>query len=403
MQADVAESEGVPGEDGAHARILARRVLVLRLVTAWGLVLLAVFAATLPLLALIKTDTSTAREIVLVVGLVGFTALYVRLLLRAMTSYGLVSARDPQLLLTLVLSLTVWAVAAWDGELIWLWVIVPAQAVGVAWCLLGSPQRWWQLLGMLSALAVIGLGVRILSGTGSAWGAPTEALIFVAGVSLGAPGQIWLWDIARELDRARTAEAELAAAKERLRLSADLHDVIGHTLEVIALKAELAARVPDHDQSRRVMTEVRATAHDALREVRELVRGQWRVGLVSELAGIRSLLDAAGIRCRISNIPTDLPADQQALLGAVLREAVTNMLRHSAARECAVDFAVEPGRLRCSIVNDGVGEHGRTSEGIGLRSMAKRMVRAGGRIDWGPEQGGRFRVRLELPTRGMRA
>ena len=145
-------------------------------------------------------------------------------------------------------------------------------------------------------------------------------LIFTVRASL------WLLDVVAELDRAKGARAALAVAEERLRFSRDLHDVLGRRLSTIAVQAELASTLAERGDSRAAdrMLDVRAVAHEALREVRELARGYRAVDLEQELHGARSLLRSAGIETRI-DVAT-LPEPWHEAAGWVVRETVTNVL-----------------------------------------------------------------------------
>ena len=123
----------------------------------------------------------------------------------------------------------------------------------------------------------------------------------------------------------------MATTKERLRLAEDLHDILGHALEVVSLKAELASRLSevDPERSRAELAEVQRLARGAMHDVRALVRVTVRRRSSIELAGARGLLESAGIELEFRGDPAALGAAASELLGRVLREAVTNLLRHA--------------------------------------------------------------------------
>jgi two-component system, NarL family, sensor histidine kinase DesK len=201
------------------------------------------------------------------------------------------------------------------------------------------------------------------------------------------------WRIAVELDQARRDAAELGATRERLRFAEDLHDILGHALEVVSLKAELATRVRhvDPDRAHAEMVEVQRLARGALEDVRGLVQGRSGTDLDTELAGARSLLASAGIGCVVDVEPADQRHSD--VLGRVLREAITNLLRHADTTCCWI--TVRPAAL--TVVNDGVTSPSSGPGGTGLASLARRVSAAGGKFTAGPgEQPGTFSVSAVL-------
>ena len=146
----------------------------------------------------------------------------------------------------------------------------------------------------------------------------------------------------RELRRARQELAELAVAEERTRIARDLHDTLGHSLSLIALKSELARRVLPDDPARAEaeIGDVERVAREALASVRETVSGYRQPSLAIELAGARAALSAAGIEGDVEPAPEGLPPEVDAVLGWAVREGVTNVLRHSDAGRARI-------RVRC--------------------------------------------------------
>ena len=185
--------------------------------------------------------------------------------------------------------------------------------------------------------------------------------------------QVWLWQLMLQVRSTGEAEAELAAVRERLRLAADLHDVQGHHLQVIALKAELAERQLDLDPqaARASMTEVQQIARSAITETKEIVRGYRRTSLREEMVNAAAVLEAAGAAVTV-DCPDGL---EQPLFALALREATTNVLRHSDASRVRI-VAV---RDRLTITNDGAAaaDPGR---GTGLTALTERVAAAGGRL-----------------------
>ncbi|WAE71727.1 histidine kinase [Streptomonospora nanhaiensis] len=195
----------------------------------------------------------------------------------------------------------------------------------------------------------------------------------------------WMLRVLLELQKAHEVRAELALANQRLRISRDLHDVFGRTLATIALKSSLASELVLRGQDERAareLGEVRRLAEEAGTEVRHVVRGELRTTWESELAGARSLLESAGIRCTVTGDP--VPEGRAEDLAWVVREGVTNVLRHSVAAQVTLATAVEGGQVHLTIANDGAGSEGAgeagAGGGTGLRAMSERIGALGGEV-----------------------
>jgi len=206
----------------------------------------------------------------------------------------------------------------------------------------------------------------------------------------------------RELDRSRHVEAALAVAEERLRFSRDLHDVVGRTLSVVALKAELAAQLARRGRGEAVeeMLEVRRVAQDALADLRAVAGGYRAADLADELAGARALLASAGVTCHVDAAPGPLPADVRAALGWAVREGTTNMLRHSDARSCTIALRPEPAApstVTLTMTNDGVPGGGPPRFGGGLVGLSERAAALGGTLSAQRVEPGGFLVRVAIP------
>ncbi|WP_246060277.1 sensor histidine kinase [Herbidospora galbida] len=210
----------------------------------------------------------------------------------------------------------------------------------------------------------------------------------------------WMLQVLRELQRAHEDRAALALANERLRISRDLHDVFGRTLAAIAVKSELAAELVRRGGTGRAADElagVRRLAEEAGGEVRRVVRGEVRVTWEGEVAGARALLGSAGIRCTVTGDP--VPGECAEALAWVVREGVTNVLRHSAATEVTLTTTATDGGIRLTIVNDGAAPEPATGGGSGLRAMSVRIGALGGRVD--VRRGGdRFLLEAVVPIPG---
>ncbi|MFJ1795015.1 sensor histidine kinase [Kitasatospora griseola] len=274
------------------------------------------------------------------------------------------------------------------------WITAAAVALPTRPALLGAVGLV-ALLTVPPALA----GVRPSTVFGIAFGSLLGATMAAAAARCSA----WMAKVVWELDGAREAQARLAVAEERLRFSRDLHDVLGRNLATIALKSELAVQLARRQRPEAVdqMTEVQRIAQDSQREVREVVRGYRTVELHTELIGAASVLRAANVDCRTELAGTDaLPAEAQSVLGWVVREAATNVLRHSEAANCSFRLRVSGGTAVLEVENDGVPAvppSRAESAGSGLRGLRERLAAHGGTLTAAGPGPGRFRVTAELP------
>jgi two-component system sensor histidine kinase DesK len=204
----------------------------------------------------------------------------------------------------------------------------------------------------------------------------------------------------QELHAAREEIARLAVADERVRFGRDLHDLLGHSLSLIALKSELAGRLlPGRPaEASREVADITDVSRRALGEVREAVSGYRRPTLGAELAGAREALAAAGIAVDADVPPAELPPDLEAVLAWTVREATTNVLRHAGARRVAIHVAADDERASVEVLDDGRGADGASvDDGSGLAGLAERVARARGRIEAAPRAEGGFRVAVSLP------
>ncbi|UBU10745.1 sensor histidine kinase [Nonomuraea gerenzanensis] len=205
----------------------------------------------------------------------------------------------------------------------------------------------------------------------------------------------WLWWVIRDAYKSREARARLAVAEERLRFARDLHDLLGHSLSVITLKSELAAKLATKDGERAAaeMAAVRALAGESLFEVQQAVHGYQALDLEEELAGVRAALEAAGASCVVEARTDGLSPDARMLLAWAVREGGTNILKHSTATRC--EIRIDEGVLE--MVNDGV-TGVPAAPGSGLRGLSERLVTEGGSFSAGPTQGGEFLLRAAVPA-----
>ena len=191
----------------------------------------------------------------------------------------------------------------------------------------------------------------------------------------------------------------LAALAERERIGRDLHDLLGHTLSLVALKSELAARLVDSDAgaARRELIEVGRVAREALVQVRSAVTGIRIAGLAAELASARLLLESDGIAFDYAVAQVAIPQEVEQVLALALREAVTNIQRHAQAHSARVELTVEGSDAVLCIRDDGRG--GAMLPGNGLCGMRERIEALGGRlrVESTPGHGACVEVRVPLP------
>ncbi|MEO9322485.1 histidine kinase [Nocardioides sp. C4-1] len=323
--------------------------------------LLWVFAAAVVVPVLVDGDGSDAREAWLAAGAIVLTALGTWTLAGTINTYPRVHLpRDRLALLVVAAAVFLGAVGlTTDGDVRGAATMIAVVTVIVA--LAAVPDNRVSVGLIVGSTIVFGLVGR-------------DPVTFAAGAFIGATivfsvrVTLWLYGVVAELDEARTAQSQLAVAEERLRFSRDVHDVLGRRLSTIAVQAELAATLAARGDERAAakMLEVRGVAHDALAEARELARGYRPTDLATELEGARSLLRSAGIDVDLA--ADVVPRGWHEAAGWVVRESVTNVLRHSSARRVRISFA--DGELR--VDNDG-SRAAEVVEGSGLRGLRERL------------------------------
>jgi two-component system sensor histidine kinase DesK len=209
----------------------------------------------------------------------------------------------------------------------------------------------------------------------------------------------------RELRLAREEIAHLAVSEERLRFARDLHDLLGHSLSLIALKSELAAKLATAAPERAAaeMRDVESAARAALQEVREAVAGYRQPTLASELQSAREILAAARIDYTRQGEAGPLPAAQEAALSWAVREGVTNVIKHSRAKSCTIQVTRDGHSVGLEVRDDGRGAPpGGGKPGSGLPGLTERVTSLGGSCEAGPGPGGGYRLAVTLPLQSVR-
>ncbi|WP_344430738.1 sensor histidine kinase [Amycolatopsis minnesotensis] len=202
---------------------------------------------------------------------------------------------------------------------------------------------------------------------------PTGVAVVATGLMI--PGQRF-YDLVEELERSREREAELAVIRERMRFASDLHDIQGHTLHVVKLKLALAEKLvhSDLDRVREELRELHALVGDTISQTKELAYAQRRLNLSAELENAKNLFEAAGILVRVDR-EAEVDAQAGELLGQVLRETTTNILRHAQAKQVRITLSASG----IAIVNDGVPD-APLPELSGLATLRQRLADSGGEL-----------------------
>ena len=202
---------------------------------------------------------------------------------------------------------------------------------------------------------------------------------------------------ARALQRSQEEVVRIAKVAERERIARDLHDLLGHTLSVIVLKSELASRLADKDPARAAqeIRDVERIARESLHEVRSAVRGYRSAGLEAEFSNIALACEAAKIKLELYVVPIELEWAQESALGFALREAITNVIRHSRAQRCWVSLEKDDHLLTLEVWDDAQGE---ILEGNGVRGIRERAEALSGSLKTQVSSGSRG-LTFSLPIR----
>ena len=356
-----------------------------------------------PILSLIQTHPSGFHLLITALGLISFVAAYFWIMWpHPLSDQARTRLRLPSTL-TLIIGLIflVLLLSIVNGStFLWLFIGVSAIA-GIT------------LSFRNASIAVFGLTLLTVAANLTMDGSITSAnwlqiiplALLVRGLGLDMIGFVRLSDALRELQKARKELAQQAVSEERLRMARDLHDLLGHTLSLITMKSELAGRLLEKDSrvAAQEVREVERVARQALREVREAVAGYRQQTLRGELDGARQILEAAGIECAIEYEPQSIPSAIDAVLAWVVREGVTNVIRHSRAKYCLIRITLTEGIAHAEITNDGYlrKETSAVERGSGLSGLAERVTRAGGHLEAGIQAmagSPGFRLQVELPT-----
>ena len=316
---------------------------------------------------------------------VAFCVLYVPIVGNSMRWPGL--ARDGLAVIALlaIIACTVYG-KAWTP----MWIYVSA-ATGMV--LAGQTSR------RMTLLAVAGVGAAYTFFSWLGHDKPGDYLVVLLPVLLIGIAMIGFRmqvELMHELSQARETVVKMAANEERLRLARDMHDLTGQSLSMITLKSDLAgkhlSKLPQSPETQAIqgeLSDIAQVSRQTLHDIREAVSGYRRPTLAIELITARTALDAAGIHLdddpQLITRSGTFDTDAEAALAWCLREAITNVVRHSGARNCVIRLTEAGGTLSLQVSDDGRGfSAGEASTGSGLRNMSERLSAAGGSLSLTP-------------------
>ncbi|GAA3426678.1 hypothetical protein GCM10018953_38610 [Streptosporangium nondiastaticum] len=279
----------------------------------------------------------------------------------------------------------------------------------------GTGNWWWGTPSILLGSVLLRLRPPLALG----FLVPMTVIHFAAAWSAGMPGSKFLYAfqgvttlfitgfviygvtrlvvVSRELAQARTELAEAAVLRERLRISRDLHDGLGSSLTAVALKGDLARRLVRRDPAaaEAELAELVGVAREAAQDVRQVARGYREMSLTGEVHRAVALLEASGVSCRTDLADVEVSREADEALAWAVREAVTNVVRHSQATTCSISTSAHGGAVRLEVVNDRA--RGRAADGGGLTGLRERASGLGGSVV-AERAGDGFRLVMELPA-----
>lgn len=191
-------------------------------------------------------------------------------------------------------------------------------------------------------------------------------------------------ELEQELDQANEQIRQLVKREERVRIARDLHDTLGHTLSLITLQSQLVQRLVEQqpDRAKQEAKGIEQTSRNALRQVRELVTNMRAIPISEALDHIKQILEAANIELEVKVLPevSELSPVQQNIISMCLKEAGTNIVKHSQATKCKVEQLMSKGYLYISVQDNGIGMHRNEGIGNGIRGMEERLSLIDGQL-----------------------
>ncbi|GAB3312270.1 hypothetical protein EK0264_09590 [Epidermidibacterium keratini] len=265
-----------------------------------------------------------------------------------------------------------------QGAALWVPALVSGYAAGAIAA--GVSTRLLLPVGAMALLVCVGIWLALGRNIQALVSNTIGVAVFIIAAMMSTASSIAMLRLMVQIDRARETEAKLAVAEERLRFGRDLHDTLGRNLSAIALKSQLAGQLAtrDGDLAAREMTAVRQLAQESLGEMRAVVGGYRHIDLDAELRGAQSLLRAASIRCDLQLRAGDVPEAARDAVGWLVRESVTNVIRHSSATVCRIDGNHDKHGFTVTVTNDR--PNAASKGGNGLRGLAERLAAVGGTV-----------------------
>jgi len=248
---------------------------------------------------------------------------------------------------------------------------------------------------IFGSILLFGLETLLL---GHSWQTLTSVILPAVLLAITALYTAYTGQQKMALRRSNEEILRLATMAERERIGRDLHDLLGHTLSVVALKSELARKLIDHDldAARNEIGEVERVARDALSQVRTAVSGIRSTALPAEIVAATALLEAQGLKVKCETQNVKLPHERETALALSLREAATNIRRHAQAKGVTIRVRNETAVVIVEISDDGLG--GTIVPGNGLNGMRERLGNVGGSLTLTPLQEGGTLLRATVPV-----
>ncbi|MFF2780055.1 sensor histidine kinase [Streptomyces sp. NPDC058052] len=333
------------------------------------------------------TSGEAARPWLGLLGLVTFNSLYIAIVFRAFAP-SLRDSRTTRVLLGAAVLVSFALAIGYGRE--WL-LLFPLLGLALGAVVRGGRQLRRTAVPLVAAVGAVTVWRDGWDSLGIVYGTFISVMVTAAILALN--------ETVRELRETREELARAAVEQERLRFSRDLHDLLGHTLSVIVVKSEAARRLAprDLDAALGQITDIESVGRQALTEIREAVTGYREGSLGTELDRARDALASAGVEPVVRRSGPPLEPAEEALLGWVVREAATNVVRHARATRCEIAVESGPERVRLTVTDNGRGPSPAAS-GSGLRGLSERLAAAGGTLAAAAAPDGGFRLAAELPA-----
>ncbi|MGO3832718.1 MAG: sensor histidine kinase [Microbacteriaceae bacterium] len=379
----------------------------MRGVTAASLVAIVLIGAFLQLVLGMETPPGARYAVLICTTLVSALVAWALVPTLLRPSEKALSPLSIALTVTLIVTVCItWALALVPPFAGWGWGFLFAIAGGMLGCIASGWSRAVVFAvtigalccGAFSATAVSSAPANGLAdpGDGSSLVMMICTLVLLTFIPLSA---VWVLRVALRLDDARRTGAELAIATERLRFATDLHDIQGHHLQVIALKGELAERLllaGETTPATEQLAAIRKIAQEALEDTRAVVHDYRAVTVATEARNAAAVLQSAGIECTAHIAAPQMPPEVGTVFALAIREAATNILRHSRAMTATIDLSrPDPHEYRLVVANDGAGPA--RAGGTGIAGLTARAANVNGTVAT-ELSGGRFTLTVSIPV-----